>query len=218
MRSLFKVKVCGVTRSTDLSLLEQACVDAVGINLVPTSPRYVEPVRAESLARQARALGLQTVAVMMNPTAVEVAGLWASCVFDWLQLHGQESPALTNDLPQRCVIKALSWSGRSEELQLAEQWRSCPQLAAFLVDAYAPDVGGGSGRTARWDLLVPRPAVFADHPLILAGGLTADNVVQAVITTSCTGVDTASGVEQSPGVKDRDKLERFASEAWQALR
>jgi phosphoribosylanthranilate isomerase len=217
MRPLFRVKVCGLTRISDLEILARAGVDAVGINLVPTSPRYAVPALAQQLAHEAQRLGLQTVAVTMDLVEQELLAWQEMGCFDWLQLHGDELPEIVSRLDDRKVVKSLAWSGRHEEVTLALEWRDSVKLAAFLVDAYAPGVGGGTGRTARWDLLFPRPECLSGIPLVLAGGLTAENVGLAIITTRCTGVDTASGVETSPGLKDADKVKRFAQAALTAL-
>ncbi len=212
---MFRLKVCGVTRSDDLRILADAGVDAVGINLVPTSPRCVTEMVAKELCAEARQLGLLSVIVTMDCTREQLDSVVRSVQPDAVQLHGHELPeVLSASLRAMPIVKALSWSGREEEVQLATAWlRDRPARFAFLVDAYAPGVGGGTGKVARWDLLWPRPQLLADGPLLLAGGLTADNVAQAIAVTQCAGVDTASGVESAAGIKDPIKVKRFADEA-----
>ncbi len=229
--SIPRLKVCGVTRAADLELLASAGVDSVGINLVSASPRSVDVARAQQLCARAAELQLCRVVVVMNPTAAELDALLDQLDMDFVQLHGGETPALLDATRHFAagsgpgIIKAVSWSGRDEEAALVDAWLRTldagpqrPRLAAFLVDAYAPQVGGGSGRTARWDLLTPRPPALTRVPLLLAGGLTAENVGQAIAQVAPDGVDTASGVEVSPGVKDPHKVRRFASTAEAAWR
>lgn len=218
----FRIKICGVKRAADLNWLSDSGADAVGLNFVRTSIRSVKVDPGREMAKQATALGLKTVAVLMNPTADELRKFVASVPVDFIQLHGEELPDLLSELPDVAVIKAISWSGRREEKHLARQWLESDvaargQLRGFLVDAFAPGVGGGTGRTARWDLLTPRPSCFGDIPILLAGGLTPANVAEAILTTHCTGVDTASGVESSPGCKDETLVNEFVAGAIKAL-
>ena len=218
----FQIKICGVKRAADLAWLADSGADAVGLNFVRTSVRSLKVDPGREMVKQANGLGLKTVAVLMNPTAAELRKFLSSMPVDFIQLHGDEQPELLNDLPEVAIIKAISWSGRREEKQLARQWLDSEicargQLRAFLVDAFAPGVGGGTGRTARWDLLTPRPTCFGEIPILLAGGLTPANVAEAIIATHCTGVDTASGVESSPGCKDESLVSDFVRSAKEAF-
>ncbi|MCA9127986.1 MAG: phosphoribosylanthranilate isomerase [Planctomycetales bacterium] len=213
-----RTKVCGVTRLEDLDHLAASAIDAVGINLVPTSPRCVLLDHAEVLARRAGELGLLRVAVVMNPGKFQLAEIVNSLDFELLQLHGEETPDCLDGLGDSLrIIKALSWTGRQSERHLAELWQATDALAAFLVDAYSPGVGGGTGRIARWDVLMPRPTALSAHPLILAGGLNSANVAAAIEGTLPYGVDTASGVESKPGFKDAIKVRDFANNARHAF-
>lgn len=218
----FRIKICGVKRSADLNWLADSGADAVGLNFVRTSVRSLKVDPGREMAKLATTLGLRTVAVLMNPTADELRKFVATVPVDFIQLHGEELPELLVDFPDVAVIKSVSWSGRREEKQLARLWTESPaaargQLRAFLVDAFAPGVGGGTGRTARWDLLTPRPTCFGDFPLLLAGGLTPANVAEAILTTHCAGVDTASGVESSPGCKEEELVDAFVQNATGAF-
>lgn len=233
-----RIKICGITQTADLEWMRELGVDSVGINLVPHSSRFVPTARAFELAARAKQLGLATVAVLMDPSPEDLSEIVACDAWDYLQLHGHESPQLLKHANGIPIIKALSWTGQQAEHSLAKVWRSategsseplqaeprrCDQelgtsrLAALLVDAYAPGVGGGTGRTARWDLLRPRPVELQGLPLVLAGGLTPTNVGQAIVQSSCDAVDTASGVESSPGVKSPEAVRLLAMEADRAL-
>ena len=223
------IKVCGVTREDCLQPLADAGVSAVGINFVPTSPRAVSMDRGRDLVERARELGVLTVGVVRNPTPTDLAALVDALALDYVQLHGAEQPHLLDavqydDRPAAPrVIKALSWSGRTEdESRLAAVWAeysSRPQhaFAAWLVDAYAPHAGGGTGELADWSRLVPRPEVFADQPMLLAGGLVPSNVARAIASVLPDGVDTASGVELSPGIKSAELVSLFAAQARAAF-
>lgn len=215
---LFRIKICGVTRQQDIASVHASGADAVGINLVPTSPRCVDLPLASQLTQAAQSLGLKVVVVLMNPAREQLMQILRTVAMDMLQLHGGESPEL---LPADCqlpILKAISWTGRIEEQQLAQQWRtsSLASQLSFLVDAYAPGIGGGSGKIARWDLLNPRPPQLGGLPLVLAGGLRPDNVAQAIGVTACDAVDTASGVESSPGIKDPVLIQQFVAAAQTA--
>jgi phosphoribosylanthranilate isomerase len=235
-----RIKICGLTREVDIHTVHGCGVDAVGLNLVPSSPRYIGLARAIELARLARTLALTTVAVVMNPAEADLRTICSAFEWDFLQLHGSESVDVAACCKGIPLIKASSWSGRVQEHQLVEQWSSHfftdmdpstdtgdlestvtspveSVLAGFLIDAFSPGQGGGSGRQARWDLLAPRPSELEGWPLLLAGGITPDNVAQAVRTTNCDGVDTASGVEAAPGIKDPDLVRLFAYQARAAL-
>lgn len=212
-KSIPRIKVCGVTLVSDLDIIAAAGIDTVGLNFVAHSPRQLTLDRALELSRRAAELGLLRVAVTMDLAARELNELLAQIEVDFVQLHGRESPELSTACRGIPIIKATSWTGRNEEQELVEAWRSqvdSGQLVAWLVDAYAPKAGGGTGHKARWDLLQPRPKVFRDLPVILAGGLNPANVAEAVRTTLVEGVDTASGVELSPGIKSPQLVQDFA--------
>lgn len=221
---LFSVKVCGVTREEDVRALADAGADAIGINLVSASPRCVSSSRARTLRDCAKSIGLQVVVVVMDLDTQSLSQVMIDVEPDVLQLHGHERPEslpgnLISGTAQRMpIVKALSWTGRKEEVELARVWlEACGDRLAFLVDAYAPGVGGGTGRTARWDLLWPRPEPLDEVPLLLAGGLKPDNVAAGILETHCAGVDTASGVESAPGVKDHRLMTEFVTAARAAL-
>ncbi|MEO8269326.1 MAG: phosphoribosylanthranilate isomerase [Aureliella sp.] len=215
-----RIKVCGVRQLADLDLLVSAGVDSVGINFVPRSPRYLEPARAGELCARAAELGLFRVAVVMDLPATNLRELLSQIDVDCVQLHGREPPAIASACGGLPILKVTSWTGRPEESQLVNAWRrsvKTGQLLAWLVDAFAPSAGGGTGQVARWDLLHPRPAVFGMLPLILAGGLNPANVAEAIAATAADGVDTASGVELAPGRKSPSLVREFASAASLAL-
>ncbi len=209
-----RIKVCGVTLPSDLDMLANAGVDTVGLNFVERSPRFITRQQGKELSLRAAELGIQRVAVTMNLTAGELSDLLSQVEVDFVQLHGQERPELTEACRGIPVIKATSWTGRIEEHELVTAWQSkvvTRELVAWLVDAYAPAAGGGTGRMACWELLQPRPNALQGLPMILAGGLNPENVAHAVKTTMADGVDTASGVELRPGIKSPQLVQQFAN-------
>ncbi len=220
-----RIKVCGVTRAEDLTVLTEAGVDSVGFNFVACSPRCLDLALARELCRLAGESGLQRVAVVMDLAGDELTELLSAVDVDFIQLHGSELPEIAAACMGLPIIKAISWSGRPEESALVEAWMAATSthasgesaLAAWLVDAYAPQMGGGTGRTADWQRLRPRPLQFGQVPLILAGGLQPHNVAAAILATGADGVDTASGVEVSPGVKSAELVRQFASAVDAAL-
>lgn len=219
MDDFFQIKICGVTRAEDVRLVHDAGADAIGINLVSASPRFVDLSKARELCDLARQLKLRVAIVMMNADTEAMQHAIATIEPHILQLHGDELP---KDLPDAAaalsIVKSLSWTGKSAEERLAKQWlEEHSHRLAFLVDAYAPGVGGGTGKLARWDLLRPRPRALSAVPLLLAGGLKPENVAAGILSTQCFGVDTASGVESSPGVKDQRLVSKFVAAAKAAF-
>ncbi len=174
---------------------------------------------AQQLANESRGHSLKTIAVVMDASEAELQQIVDEVAPDYLQLHGKELPQqvskeATRDTP---IIKAVSWSGRGEERELARIWASDDRLVAYLVDAYAPVEGGGTGRRAAWHLLESVPDELASHPIILAGGLTPASVHHGIISTCAVAVDTASGVETAPGVKNASAMQAFVNTAQAAF-
>lgn len=215
---MFRIKICGVTQVADIEVIASSRCDAIGLNFAPSSPRCLSVERAIELSRAASGR-LTRVGVFMNPTFVELGRIVDEIDLDAVQLHGQESPQLLDACRGLSVVKALAWNGTAEQSELCRRWRAAAgkQLGAFLIDAHAPGVGGGTGRIANWSLLVPRPQEFLGLPLLLAGGLKPANVAEAIRATHCDGVDTASGVEIQPGFKEANLVREFASNAREAL-
>ena len=203
---MFQVKICGVTRPQDVQAVVDGGADAIGLNFVASSPRHVSLVVASELSELAERR-LFRVGVVKNPTASELDAILKSVPLDAIQLHGQETPEILKYCGGLPVIKAVSWSAQNWEEDMVLRWRQSAEnlLLGFLVDAPVPgtcgEIGGGSGKTAKWELLFPRPTAFGSLPIILAGGLRPSNIGQAIGASRCYAVDTASGVETSPGVR-----------------
>lgn len=200
-----KVKICGVTRSEDLEAVVDAGADFVGINLWPGSSRRVLPEIARGLCEAASATKTHPVALVVDPTPDDLARA-GDLGFSTIQVHGPYDPS---HLPAGArVIRAVEIEGDSD---LARAENSPEEI--LLLDARVPGRRGGTGRTFDWSLaarLAPR------RRILLAGGLTPENVAEAVRTVRPWGVDAASGVETSPGVKDPAKVRAFVASARSA--
>jgi phosphoribosylanthranilate isomerase len=202
---MVRVKICGVTALGDARFAVEAGAFAIGFNFHPPSPRYIEP---EAAGRIAAALPPEVwrVGVFVDRERAEIERIAATAGLSAIQLHGAEPPGLCLDwaIP---VIKA----GRVRERTDVERLAAYP-VELLLVDAYVEGVHGGTGVRFDWRLLegVDRKR------LVLAGGLTLENVAEAVRTVRPFAVDVASGVEVSPGVKDPEKVKRFIHHAQTA--
>ena len=194
-----RIKVCGITRLEDARLAAGLGVDALGFVFYDKSPRFVPPPHAAAIIRALPPF-ITAVGLFVNPSQEEIDATFAHCPLDVLQLHGDESPEFC-EAQQRRVIKALAVSA-PDDLKLLPAY-DCP----VLLDAKAPPgVWGGAGKRFDWDMV---KELTHDHALLLAGGLDADNVGEALAIRQWDAVDVSSGVESMPGLKDADRLRRF---------
>jgi phosphoribosylanthranilate isomerase len=193
------VKICGVTRVEDAVFAIEQGADAIGVNLVPTSKRYVEEAVA---GRIAGAVGGRTmvVAVVADLSLRAMRSVRESTGIEWLQLHGEEPEGVLSEILPH-AFKAVP-IGDAKDVERAMRFPGDRVLA----DAKVPGQLGGTGATFDWSLV--RELARARR-LILAGGLTPDNVADAVRAVDPWGVDVASGVESTPRVKDRGKVRAF---------
>ncbi|MFC1606804.1 phosphoribosylanthranilate isomerase [Candidatus Latescibacterota bacterium] len=200
---IVKVKICGITRVDDAWYAEEYGASAVGFIFYPPSPRAIDPDGAGIITE---ALGpfIAKVGVFVDEdpgkviTTVKAAGLTA------VQLHGSESPEYVSELQALAspfklqVIKAFRVDDDFNPGELGKY-----SAGVFLLDTYDPDQQGGTGKTFDWEKAVDCEGL---GKIILAGGLNADNIAEAIQTAHPWGVDISSGVESSPGVKDHEKL------------
>ena len=198
-----RVKICGVTRLEDARLAWAAGADALGLNFYPRSPRYVTAQVAAALARTRPALG-SVVGVFVNEAPDTIRALVRECGLTAVQLHGDEPPEACSGYGVP-VIKALRVRG-PEDVERARRYVGAGDVTSLLLDGAAPGYGGG-GVGFDWSL-VARLAE-AGVPVLVAGGLHPGNVQEAVRATRPYGVDVASGVEASPGIKDADAVRAF---------
>jgi phosphoribosylanthranilate isomerase len=199
-----KIKFCGLTNLDDADAALAAGAWALGVVLWPQSPRACTPDAAAEIAAAFRRRA-QIVGVFVNPTLDELALAADAIGLTMIQLHGDEGPAFCAEAARRTgckVIKAARVRGRADIQALA------PFHTDFhLLDSHVRGRRGGTGETFEWELVRGRRSTV---PMILSGGLSAENVGEAIAVARPFAVDVASGVESAPGVKDHDKLEAFA--------
>ena len=195
-----KVKVCGITRLEDAEAAVGLGADAIGFILWPKSPRVIS---LDEAARIANALPpfVTRVGVFVNPSLNEAREAVDRVGLDAVQLHGDETPAAFRALPVRCLKVATLES--DDDIRAVAAW---PADVMPLVDAADRERRGGTGRVANWTRAAQVSFV---RPIVLSGGLTADNVSQAIAATRPWAVDVSSGVETSPGVKSVERMEKF---------
>ncbi len=211
MTPLFRIKICGITRPDDARAASQAGADAIGLNFYPSSPRFCDALRAQNIQRACPA-GLQKVGVFVNESIEDVRRRVRLFDLDWVQLHGDEPPETIQQLAGIPVIRAF----RCQDHRLApvlDYWRRCREAGrvpdAILLDAWQGDHYGGTGRTLDWERLRAEIGQLGEVPWILAGGLHAGNVAEAIRQLRPAAVDTASGVESAPGIKDPQAMADF---------
>lgn len=213
------VKICGIRDVETAVRVAELGADAIGLNFYARSPRHVEVETAVEISK-VLPVEVARVGVFVNRPVREVEAIALQCRLDLLQLHGDEPPSylveLQKRLPQIRLFRAWrvgrEWlSGLRKYLDGCETW-NC-KIAGCLVDAHVAGLYGGSGKRVPWDRLARDYQKEKWPPLILAGGLTPENVAQAISTTMPWGVDVASGVESSPGVKDLEQVRRFVANA-----
>jgi phosphoribosylanthranilate isomerase len=215
---VFRVKICGITNVDDALAAARAGADAIGINCYVHSKRFCPLEEAKSIAR-AVPRQVCKVGVFVNASADEVRATVAAIGLDLAQLHGDETPELLAALRGLAVMKAFRLA--TDYAPVAEFLGECHRRACVprmvLVDALRPGEYGGTGHALDWTALCSNRHHFAGAPLVLAGGLTPANVTQAIAAVRPWGVDTASGVEASPGRKSAALVSEFVSAAQTAF-
>jgi phosphoribosylanthranilate isomerase len=205
-----QIKICGITRLEDAELAVSAGAWAIGLNHWEGSSRLIDGSEAERIGA-AMKRRIELVGVFVNASLGEIAAAVDRESLTHVQLHGDEGPAFCAEVARRTgarVIKAFRVRSTAE-IRAANAYRT----DLHLFDAYRPGTPGGTGESFDWELLGARNAGL---PAIVAGGLRPDNVAEAIAASRPWGVDVGSGVEERPGVKDRDLLERFVEAANRA--
>jgi phosphoribosylanthranilate isomerase len=196
---MIRIKICGMTNVED-ALHACACgADALGFVFYDKSPRCLTAAKARDIIARLPPL-VTTVGLFVNEAPGRIREIAEECALDVIQLHGDEGPAACDFAPRR-VIKALRVR---DEASLAGQ--ETFRVSALLLDTWVAGNYGGSGKTFNWELA---RVVARQRPVILAGGLTPENIAEAVRTVSPYGVDVSSGVEAAPGKKDPQKVAAF---------
>ncbi|MFN3072533.1 phosphoribosylanthranilate isomerase [Acinetobacter sp. TY2] len=203
-----RAKICGITRVQDIKAVVDAGADAIGFVFFPPSPRSVNKAEAIALV-QAVPTYVQVVGLFVNATADEIAEILKDVHLDILQFHGDESPEQCQQIAnhvRRRWYKAIQVKPDVTSAEMIETIQQYQQVgaSAMLLDAWHPELKGGTGHRFDWTQF-PK----LDIPLILAGGLTPENVEDAIHTTGAYAVDVSGGVESSKGIKDQQLIERF---------
>lgn len=198
-----RVKICGITRCEDAQLAADAGADAIGLVFYEKSPRFVTNIQAADISQVIPAF-VSRVALFKDADQQVVESVLAQVEIDLLQFHGSETAAYCEQF-NRPYIKAIGMKGVEQDADFlrssAENYRSAK---ALLLDGHAPGEAGGTGQSFDW-----KSIAAIEKPVVLAGGLNADNVKQAIDLVRPFAVDVSSGVESSPGIKDRDKVMAF---------
>jgi phosphoribosylanthranilate isomerase len=201
-----KVKICGITSWADARSACDAGVDFLGFNFYPRSPRYIDPASARSIA-QLLPKSVASVGVFVNEPEKNLIQIARFVGLKYIQLHGDETPAavsrLRRLLPSTKIIKAIRVRKTSDVKHLAR----FGEAAAILLDGFDAGRRGGAGKTFDWSLAAGANGRAAR--IFLAGGLTPENVSEAIRVVHPYAVDVCSGVESSPGKKDRAKIKAF---------
>ena len=203
MRRDIKVKVCGITNAADALAAVEAGADALGFIFYEKSPRYVVPAVAANIIAELPPL-VTPVGVFVNEGLATVRSIMDTCGLAMAQLHGDENVSYCRELA-RPAMKALRLRDRGSLLALAE-YQGRGGVRGFVLDAFSELSYGGTGQITDWGLAAE---VAKSTPILLAGGLTPDNVTEAIHTVRPYGVDVSSGVESAPGKKDHAKMRAF---------
>jgi phosphoribosylanthranilate isomerase len=208
-----KIKFCGITREQDAELAVSLDAWAVGMIMWPHSPRAVPLDRAAGLAASLKRRA-EIVGVFVNPTLDEVTSTADAVGLTIVQLHGDEGPSFCTEVARRTGCKVIK-AARVQSLADI-QALSAYHTDFHLYDSYKAGVPGGTGETFAWELAAGRGHVAPPRrkgqrvPLILSGGLTPENVAEAIGVVRPYAVDVASGVESAPGYKDGERMRAFA--------
>ena len=206
-----QVKICGITNLEDAQAVAKAGADLIGFNFYSKSPRFIEPERARDIAAGLRADGRapKMVGVFVNESPEKVRAIIELVQLDFVQLHGTEPASMVRELR---ACKSLRPRNMEEANAAVAEYSSAAKgnAPAFIVDAYDPKQFGGSGTRADWDIAA---MIAQQYPILLAGGLSSENVADAIRSVRPWGVDVASGVERAPGLKDHAKVRAFIENA-----
>jgi len=199
-----RVKICGITSPVDGIAAAQSGADAIGLVFYPPSPRALSTVIAREIVDSLPPF-VTTVGLFVDMPQAEIDEILAAVPLDMLQFHGSEDPLFCASF-DKPWMKAVRMSPEVDLLKEEERYFAA---SALLVDAYQKGVPGGTGQSFDWG----RVPVGLQKPIVLAGGLTPENVEQAIKEVSPWAVDVSGGVELTKGVKDLDKVAQFINRA-----
>ncbi len=206
-----KIKICGITNIDDALAAVEAGADLLGFNFYPSSPRHIFPQECARLVAGLISYRPQItlVGVFVDSPADQILRILNDCGLDLAQLSGDEPPETLRRLGGR-AFKALRPQNQEDMVALIDQYPARSKPPSYLIDAYRPGQYGGTGELAKWSLAA---SLSLHAPILLAGGLTPENVALAIRQVRPWGVDVASGVESAPGRKDVKKMKDFIQAA-----
>ncbi|MGA2090562.1 MAG: phosphoribosylanthranilate isomerase [Endomicrobiales bacterium] len=207
---MVKVKMCGVTNFADALLVTNAGADYIGFNFVKESPRKISDKLAKTIIAQLPSF-VSAVGVFSNEDPLIVAKYVKKCGLKMVQLHGEETPDYCRDIRTKTGVPVIKVFRLENEQSLDALTAYVDAVEYFLLDSFVADVAGGTGVVGNWDLAVKVREM--GRPVILAGGLTPENVAEAVKKVMPFAVDVASGVERLPRRKDYDRVNQFMRKA-----
>jgi phosphoribosylanthranilate isomerase len=211
-----RVKVCGVTRAEDALAAVDAGADAIGLVFAAGSPRRVDVDQARGVAERLPAF-VSAVGVFVDEPLERIVEIVREVGLSTAQLHGHEPPEVVAQLAPLPVIRAFRWTGPATSREIHRYLDHCQRLgrlpAATLIDTHRQGQAGGTGETWPWG---EAAGLELSTPIVLAGGLTPENVAAAIAAVRPFAVDVSSGVESRPGVKDPERVRRFLEQARQA--
>lgn len=194
------VKICGITRAEDAEAAVEAGATALGFVFWPKSPRFIDPFRARTIVATLPPF-VTMVGLFVDQPAEYINGVASLVRLGAVQLHGDETPRSAAGI-RPPIVKAYGVTAEDAE-DAEDRLARWPRSVTLLLDAYDRERRGGTGRTIDW---AAAARIAAARRVILAGGLTPDNVAEAIARVRPFGVDVSSGVERSPGIKDRAKI------------
>jgi phosphoribosylanthranilate isomerase len=201
-----RAKLCGITNLDDARMCVDAGAWALGLIFYPDTPRRCEVEEAERISSELRRQ-VELTGVFVNAELDEVAAIADVCNLSLIQLHGEEGPAYCSEIARRTGARIIKAVRAKDKASVRALLAYRDRVDFHMVDAYHSDLRGGTGETFSWELL--DELRDSSHPLILSGGLTPDNVADAIAAVHPFAVDTASGTEAEPGRKDPAKVTAF---------
>ena len=203
-----RIKVCGTTRLSDAEHAVACGVDALGFIFVPKSKRCISPAVAQSIITKLPPF-VDRVGVFVNEPIQSVLDIVRDCDLSFVQLHGNEDAEYCTQLGDSLAGCKIIKAFRVGEHTVRDEFAAyAPVVQAYLLDTYVKGVEGGTGQLFDWGLVA---ALHLDKPVILAGGLAPDNIIESLQTMVPYAIDINSGVEDAPGLKNHEKLSSIVS-------
>ncbi len=199
-----KVKICGITTVEDALLSAEFGADALGFNFYEKSPRYITPEKAREIIEQLP-IEVLKVGVFVNKNLNEIIKIAATAKLDAIQLHGEETPEFARELKAKSnleIIKAFRVSPKFKPEDVLQY-----KIDAVLLDAYSANEHGGTGETFDWEIARKVREIFPK--MYLAGGLSAENISEAILAVKPFAVDVCSSIEKAKGIKNYTKVKNF---------